>query len=101
LSSFATQDVQRAKQSCGGTLDLRVSEPWDGLLRLPLVADRDVPVYRKPDHTLVRYRRGWTGRVRRWFRAARPAPTDAKGIDRGEEVVWSTEPASTFLPVRA
>jgi hypothetical protein len=100
LSSFAMQDVQRARQFCGGTLDLRVSEPWDGLLRLPLVADRDVPVYRKPDRTR------WFGiavdglvGVRRWFRAARPAPTDAKGIDRAEEVAWSTEPAGT-LPVR-
>ena len=49
FSSFAVDDIERAKEFYGGTLGLAVSGQ-NGLIRLHLAGGADVLVYPKPDH---------------------------------------------------
>jgi catechol 2,3-dioxygenase-like lactoylglutathione lyase family enzyme len=57
FSGFAVDDVAAAKRFYGETLGLTVEEvdADNGLLALKLTGDRDVLVYRKPDHTPATY----------------------------------------------
>jgi catechol 2,3-dioxygenase-like lactoylglutathione lyase family enzyme len=54
FSSFAVDDVQKAKEFYGETLGLRTSEE-NGLLTLHLAGDRPTLVYPKPDFAPATY----------------------------------------------
>jgi catechol 2,3-dioxygenase-like lactoylglutathione lyase family enzyme len=51
FSSFAVDDVAKARQFYGQTLGMRVSDEKLGLLRLHNGSDKGILVYSKPDHT--------------------------------------------------
>jgi hypothetical protein len=102
LRSVAMQDVQQAQQFYGGTPVLRVSEPTDGPLHLP-VADGDVPVCREPGNAAASFDTAVDELVGCGVGSQRhdqPA-TGATGIDRAADVAWLTDPAGTILPVLA
>ena len=54
-SGFATDDLDKAREFYGGTLDLEVSEPFPGGLVLNLPGGRDTLIYHKPDFTPATY----------------------------------------------
>jgi predicted enzyme related to lactoylglutathione lyase len=54
-SGFATDDIDKAREFYGGTLNLDVSEPFPGALMLNLPGGRDTLVYHKPDFTPATY----------------------------------------------
>lgn len=54
-SGFATDDLDKAREFYGGTLDLEVSEPFPGGLVLNLPGGRDTLIYYKPDFTPAAY----------------------------------------------
>ena len=54
-SGFATDDIDKAREFYGGTLDLEVSELFPGGLMLNLPGGRDTLIYHKPDFTPATY----------------------------------------------
>ena len=54
-SGFATDDLDKAREFYGGTLDLELSEPFPGGLVLNLPGGRDTLIYHKPDFTPATY----------------------------------------------
>jgi catechol 2,3-dioxygenase-like lactoylglutathione lyase family enzyme len=54
-SGFATDDIDKARDFYGGTLDLEVSELFPGGLMLNLPGGRDTLIYLKPDFTPATY----------------------------------------------
>jgi catechol 2,3-dioxygenase-like lactoylglutathione lyase family enzyme len=54
-SGFATDDIDKAREFYGGTLDLEVSEFVPGALVLNLPGGRDTFIYHKPDFTPATY----------------------------------------------
>jgi catechol 2,3-dioxygenase-like lactoylglutathione lyase family enzyme len=54
-SGFATDDIDKAREFYGGTLDLEVSEPFPGGLILNLPGGRDTLIYHKPDFAPATY----------------------------------------------
>ena len=54
FSSFAADDLEKAREFYGETLGLKTSEEH-GLLTLHLAGDRPTLVYPKPDHTPADY----------------------------------------------
>jgi predicted enzyme related to lactoylglutathione lyase len=54
-SGFATDDIDKAREFYGGTLDLDVSELFPGGLMLSLPGGRDTLIYHKPDFTPATY----------------------------------------------
>jgi catechol 2,3-dioxygenase-like lactoylglutathione lyase family enzyme len=111
FGSFAVRDLAAARRFYADTLGLTVSEPRAGLLRLHLAGDRDFVLYLKPDHeparfTVLNFLVGdidaavdeLTGRGVRFERYEQPK-TDAKGIDRAENVAWFADPSGNLLSV--
>ncbi len=111
FGSYAVRDIDEARRFYADTLGLAVSGPRPGLLRLHLAGDRDFVLYAKPDHEPA----GFTvlnflvadidasvdelvGRGVRFARYEQPK-TDAKGIDRAENVAWFTDPSGNILSV--
>jgi catechol 2,3-dioxygenase-like lactoylglutathione lyase family enzyme len=56
-SGFAVDDLQKAREFYGETLELKTSivSEENGLMSLHLAGDRDTLVYEKPDHTPANY----------------------------------------------
>jgi catechol 2,3-dioxygenase-like lactoylglutathione lyase family enzyme len=54
-SGFATDDIDKAREFYGETLDLEVSQPFPGGLVLNLPGGRDTLIYLKPDFTPATY----------------------------------------------
>jgi catechol 2,3-dioxygenase-like lactoylglutathione lyase family enzyme len=113
FSGFAVDDIAKAKEFYGGTLDLRVSEEGD-LLVLHLAGDRDTIVYPKPDHAPATYTilnfpvddvdeavTTLEGRGVR-FEHYDGLRQDERGISRedgGPTIAWFTDPAGNILSV--
>ena len=115
FSSFAVDDVPRAREFYGETLGLAVSEEAHGLLMLHIAGDRDTMVYPKPEHTPAEFtilnfpvddiegavdelaERG----VRFEHYAGTETETDEKGIFRGggPKIAWFKDPAGNVLSV--
>jgi catechol 2,3-dioxygenase-like lactoylglutathione lyase family enzyme len=115
FSSFAVDDLDKAKQFYGETLGLRTSvlDEENGLIALHMAADRDTLVYRKPDlepanYTVLNFSvddldatvdelaaRG----VR--FERYDGFDQDDKGIARGAgpDIAWFKDPAGNILSV--
>jgi len=113
FSSFAVDDLQKAKEFYGDTLGLDVSEE-NGLLSLNLAGDTTVMVYPKPDHapavfTILNFPVGnideaVDGLAARGVRFERyPGfEADDKGIVRdagGPAIAWFTDPAGNIFAV--
>jgi catechol 2,3-dioxygenase-like lactoylglutathione lyase family enzyme len=112
FSSFATNDVQLAKDFYGGTLGLDVSED-NGLLRLHLAGDTEVLVYAKPNHTPASFTvlnfpvpdidKAVDGLVERGVRFDRYEgfEQDEKGVFRaaGPPIAWFKDPAGNIIAV--
>jgi catechol 2,3-dioxygenase-like lactoylglutathione lyase family enzyme len=111
FGSYAVRDIAQARDFYAQMLGLAVSEPRAGLLRLHLAGGKDFVLYLRPDHEPA----GFTvlnflvddidvavdelaGRGVRFERYDRPK-TDAKGIDRAENVAWFTDPSGNILSV--
>jgi catechol 2,3-dioxygenase-like lactoylglutathione lyase family enzyme len=112
FSSFAVDDLAKARQFYAETLGLHVTEEH-GLLFLHIAGDRDTLVYPKPDHTPAEFTilnfpvddveatvealtaRGVT------FERYDGFEQDEKGISRGEgpEIAWFRDPAGNILAV--
>ena len=54
-SGFATDDIEKAREFYGETLELEVTEPFPGGLMLNLPGGRDTMIYHKPDFTPATY----------------------------------------------
>jgi catechol 2,3-dioxygenase-like lactoylglutathione lyase family enzyme len=115
LSSFAVDDLLKAREFYGETLGLKTSvlDEANGLLSLHLAGDRDTLVYQKPDFTPATYTilnfsvddidktvdelsaRG----VR--FERYEGFEQDEKGIARGNGpgIAWFKDPAGNILSV--
>jgi catechol 2,3-dioxygenase-like lactoylglutathione lyase family enzyme len=115
FSSFAVDDVERAKDFYGETLGLDVSvlDEDNGLLQLTLANDRPTLVYLKPDYTPATYtilnfqvddvdeavdalvERGVSLEHYEGF------DQDEKGIARGNgpTIAWFRDPAGNILSV--
>jgi len=112
FSSFAVDDLQKARQFYGETLGLKTSEQ-NGLLTLHLAGDRDTMVYPKPDYTPATYTvlnfqvddidKAVDELAGRGVQFARydGFEQDAKGIQRGSGplIAWFKDPAGNVLAV--
>src|SRR6184192_52348 len=116
FSGFSVNDIEKAKEFYGRTLELKVSET-NGLLTLHLAGGNDVMIYPKPNHTPatftvlnfpvddlektvdeltakgVKFEQYDMGDMK----------TDAKGIVRGDgrgpDIAWFTDPAGNVISV--
>jgi catechol 2,3-dioxygenase-like lactoylglutathione lyase family enzyme len=114
FSTFAVDDVPRAKQFYGETLGLDVTDEMGGLA-LELAGGTTVFVYPKPDHTPASFTvlnfpvddveaavDQLTAAGVRFERYEGEIATDEKGIHRGGEgpaIAWFTDPAGNILSV--
>ncbi len=113
FSSFAVDDVGKAREFYADTLGLRVSDVEEhGLLALHLAGDWDALIYPKPDHTPATFTvlnfsvddideavDGLTERGVR-FERYEGFEQDQKGISReGPSIAWFTDPAGNVLSV--
>ncbi|MGP3982895.1 VOC family protein [Streptomyces sp. KR80] len=113
FSGFSVNDLQKAKQFYGKTLDLKVSED-NGMLMLHLAGGTEIFVYPKDDHTPATFtilnfsvddidgavdelgERGVS------FERYKGFEQDEKGIARGPEgpkIAWFKDPAGNVLSV--
>ena len=113
FSSFAVDDLARAREFYGETLGLKTSTPMESLLMLHLAGDRDTMVYEKPDfepatYTVLNFEvddvdaavdelggRGVS------FERYEGFDQDEKGIARGNgpDIAWFKDPAGNILAV--
>ncbi len=114
FSSFAVDDIDRARAFYADTLGLRTSEDEMGLLRLHLEVDHDVLIYAKPDHepagfTVLGFavedideavdaltERGVAIELYEGFEQ------DDRGIardDQGPDIAWFRDPAGNIIAV--
>jgi catechol 2,3-dioxygenase-like lactoylglutathione lyase family enzyme len=116
FSGFAVDDLQKAAEFYGQTLELNTSES-NGLLTLHLAGDRDTLIYPKPDHVPATYtilnfpvddideavdaltERGV--RFERYDGFEQDEKGIARGIARGEgpDIAWFRDPAGNVLSV--
>jgi predicted enzyme related to lactoylglutathione lyase len=118
FSSFAVDDIEKAKTFYGQTLGLDVSDVpgMSGLLQLNLAGGAKVLVYPKPDHSPATFtvlnfpvesvERAVDALVERGVRfeiyREGPGKTDDKGIARGRgepSIAWFRDPAGNILSV--
>jgi catechol 2,3-dioxygenase-like lactoylglutathione lyase family enzyme len=112
FSGFAVDDLEKAREFYGETLELKTSEEH-GLMTLHLAGDRDTLVYPKPDHTPATYTilnfpvndideavDELAGRGVR-FERYDGFEQDEKGIFRGggPYIAWFKDPAGNVLSV--
>ena len=113
FSSFAVDDLEKARQFYGETLGIEVSKEEMGVLTLHLAGDRPALVYPKPDFEPATYTvlnfpvddidkavdeltdRGIS------FERYDGFDQDEKGIARGQgpEIAWFKDPAGNILSV--
>ena len=113
FSTFAVDDVPRAKEFYGGTLGLDVSDEMGGLA-LHLAGGTQVFVYPKPEHAPAEFTvlnfpvedveatvDRLTGAGVRFEQYEGELQTDEKGIFRGEgpTIAWFRDPAGNILSV--
>jgi catechol 2,3-dioxygenase-like lactoylglutathione lyase family enzyme len=112
FSSFAVDDVKKARSFYGETLGLKTSEK-NGLLTLHLAGGRDTLAYPKPNHTPATFTilnfpvedidQAVDQLARRGVRFERydGFDQDEKGIARGEGpyIAWFKDPAGNVLSV--
>jgi predicted enzyme related to lactoylglutathione lyase len=112
ISSFAVDDVQKAREFYGETLGLKTSEEH-GLLTLHIAGDRPTLIYPKPDHTPANYtilnfpvddiEEAVDQLVARGVRSERydGFEQDERGIFRGggPYIAWFKDPAGNVLSV--
>ena len=113
FSSFAVDDLDKAREFYSDTLGLKVSDGPMGVLSLDLSGGRSILVYPKPDFTPATYTvlnfdvgdvddavDGLTDRGVR-FERYEGFDQDAKGIARGEGplIAWFKDPAGNILAV--
>ena len=112
FSSFASNDIQQAKEFYEKRLGLDVSED-NGLLRLHLAGDTEVLVYPKPNHTPASFTvlnflvpdidKAVDDLVERGVRFDRYEgfEQDEKGVFRaaGPPIAWFKDPAGNILAV--
>jgi catechol 2,3-dioxygenase-like lactoylglutathione lyase family enzyme len=113
FSSFAVDDLDKAREFYADTLGVKVTEGEMGFLILHLAGDRQTMIYPKPDFTPATYtilnfdvddvdtavdELGARG-VR--FERYEGFDQDAKGIARGEgpDIAWFKDPAGNILAV--
>ena len=114
FSGFSANDIEKAKEFYGRTLELKVSET-NGLLTLHLAGGSNVLIYPKPNHTPATFtvlnfpvddvdqavdeltKRG----VRFEIYDLPDLKTDKKGIMRGNgpTIAWFKDPAGNILSV--
>jgi catechol 2,3-dioxygenase-like lactoylglutathione lyase family enzyme len=114
FSGFSVDDIQKAKEFYGRTLELEVSQS-NGLLELHLAGGNTVLIYPKPNHSPATFtvlnfpvnnvdkavdeltQRG----VRFEIYNEPDLKTDEKGIMRGNgpTIAWSKDPAGNILSV--
>jgi catechol 2,3-dioxygenase-like lactoylglutathione lyase family enzyme len=113
FSSFAVDDLDRAREFYADTLGVKVSDGPMGVLSLDVAGGRSVLVYPKPDFTPATYTvlnfivddvdaavDELAGRGVR-FERYRGFEQDAKGIarDGGPAIAWFKDPAGNILAV--
>ena len=114
-SSFAVDDIERAREFYGETLGLRTSvlDEENGIMVLHLAGDRDTFVYRKPDfepatYTILNFQvedveKAVDDLSARGVRFERydGFEQDEKGIARdiGPDIAWFKDPAGNILAV--
>jgi len=114
FSSFAVEDIPKAKNFYGQLLGLDVSDEH-GLLRLHLAGGGNILLYPKPNHTPASFTvlnfpvdsleqvvddlAGRGVRFERYDNA--DLKTDEKGIHRGQgpDIAWFKDPAGNILSV--
>ena len=114
FSGFSANDIEKAKEFYGRTLELKVSET-NGLLTLHLAGGNDVLIYPKPNHTPATFtvlnfpvddvdhavdeltKRGVPFEIY----DLPDVKTDKKGIMRGNgpTIAWFKDPAGNILSV--
>ena len=115
FSSFSVDDVAKAKEFYGRTLEVEVSElPEMGLLQLGIANGGKVVIYPKPDHTPAAFTvlnfpvedvdkavDDLTARGVQFERYEGEIVTDEKGIarDGGPAIAWFRDPAGNILSV--
>ena len=113
FSGFSVDDIPKAREFYGGTLDLEVSDVHD-MLELRLGSGAHVLVYPKADHTpatftilnfpvddIDRAVDELTAAGVRLERYPHLGEADEKGVYRGEgpDIAWFTDPAGNVLSV--
>lgn len=115
-SGFSVNDVRKAKEFYGRTLEMEVSEvpEMDGLLELHVAGGARILIYPKPDHTPASFTilnfpvpdiektvDDMTRRGIRFERYDGEIKTDAKGIFRGGGplIAWFKDPSGNILSV--
>jgi predicted enzyme related to lactoylglutathione lyase len=115
FSGFAVDDLTKAREFYGQTLDLRIGdvEPMPGLLTLHLGSGQRVLVYEKPDftpatYTVLNFAVPDVGAAVSELTSRGVAlerypglPQDDDGVMRGNgpDIAWFTDPAGNILSV--
>ena len=114
FSGFSVDDIQKAKEFCGQTLGLKVSESH-GLLTLHFAGGNNVLIYPKPNHapatfTILNFPVGNVDKavdelakrgVRFEIYNTPDIKTNEKGIMRGKgpTIAWFKDPAGNIFSV--
>jgi catechol 2,3-dioxygenase-like lactoylglutathione lyase family enzyme len=116
FSGFSVNDVQKAKEFYGQTLEVDVVDAPMGLLQLNIAGGTKILIYPKPNHTPATFTilnfpvenieaavDELTKRGVRFEQYDNPdLRTDEKGIHRGEvgpKIAWFKDPAGNILSV--
>ncbi len=117
FSSYAVDDIDRARTFYAETLGLRTSDDAMGLLRLHLEVDHDVLIYPKPDHEPANFtvlgfavddidgtvdaliERGVAIEIYDGFEQDEKGIARSPGVDQGPDIAWFRDPAGNIIAV--
>ena len=114
FAGFSVDDIQKAREFYGSTLDIKISEEEEGTLSLNFAGGSKALIYPKPDHlpatfTVLNFPVDdieeavdrLTQKGVSFEQYGEPIKTDAKGIFRGGGplIAWFKDPAGNILSV--
>ena len=114
FAGFSVDDIQKARDFYGSTLDIKISEEEEGTLSLNFAGGSKALIYPKPDHSPATFTvlnfpvndieeavNKLTEKGIKFEQYDEPIKTDAKGIFRGGGplIAWFKDPAGNVLSI--
>ena len=114
FAGFSVDDIQKARDFYGSTLDIKISEEEEGTLSLNFAGGSKALIYPKPDHSPATFTvlnfpvndieeavNKLTEKGIRFEQYDEPIKTDEQGIFRGGGplIAWFKDPAGNLLSI--
>ena len=114
FAGFSVDDIQKARDFYGSTLDIKISEEEEGTLSLNFAGGSKALIYPKPDHSPATFTvlnfpvndieeavNKLTEKGIRFEQYDEPIKTDEQGIFRGGGplIAWFKDPAGNVLSI--